>query len=322
MTLETPRGSPAPTTPRSYAGLEDLTPFLEFASRSTKERGTLRAQWHPGDVVWQLSGMADRPQRIRFWLGPDGVDVVAWVVSEEELWIEATPAGETRVAEAVQTAEARWRSRPPERRSHTFSVIASEQDHARIQTLEGLGYCRGSPSGVGFTLDLERPLPATDSPHGFSVRDSVDVDPALRAAAHRAAWSHLEHLDIHGESQFSTQRYLSLRSMPVYDPTLDLLVVGPDGRFVANCIAWADAESGVGVFEPVGTALAYRGQRLARLMMSEAVRRLRAKGMREARVGTAHFNAPAIAAYLAAGFTLAARSHRWTKSLPQSVGSE
>ena len=319
MTVETARGLPAP---RPYLGIEDLSRFLEFASRSTKERGPLRAQWHPGDVVWQLNGMADRPQRIRFWSGPDGVDVVTYVATEEELWIEAMPAGQKRVAEAVEAAEARWRSRPPERRSRTFSVIVSDQDGARVQTLEALGYRKGSPSGVGFSMDLELPLPAAEGLPGFSVRDSVDVDPVLRAAAHRAAWSHLEHLNIHGESQFTTERYLSLAEMPVYDPTLDLLVVGPDGSFVANCIAWADAGSGVGVFEPVGTAIEYRGRRLVRLMMSEAVRRLRAKGMREARVGTAHFNAPAIAAYLAAGFTLVARSYRWTKDLPQSVGSE
>lgn len=319
MTIEAARGLRAP---RPYTGIEDLSLFLEFASRSTKQRGPLRAQWHPGDVVWQLNGVADRPQRIRFWSGPDGVDVVTCVATEEELWIEAIPAGEMRVAEAVEAAEARWRSRPLERRSATFSVIASDGDKTRVQTLEGLGYRKGSPSGVGFSRDLELPLPAVEGPSGFSVRDSVGVDPVLRAAVHRAAWSHLEHLNIHGESQFSTERYLSLARMPVYDPTLDLLVVGPDGGFVANCIAWADAESRVGVFEPVGTAMAYRGRRLVRLMMSEAVRRLRAKGMREARVGTAHFNESAIAAYLAAGFTLAARSHRWTKSLPQRAGSE
>ncbi|MGH6957716.1 MAG: GNAT family N-acetyltransferase [Caulobacteraceae bacterium] len=320
MTIEQPQRAAAPDAPRRYAGAEDLARFIEFASRSTKERGSLRAQWHPGDVVWQLNGMADQAQPIRFWFGPDGVEVAACVVSAEELWIEATPAGEPRVAEAVEAAEARVRARHAKGGSGEFSVIVSEHDSFRIRTLERLGYRKGAPSGVGFTMDLERPPPAPEAPPGFSVRDSVGVDPALRATAHRAAWSHLEHLRIHGESQFSTDRYLSLAAMPVYDPTLDMLVVAPDGSLVANCIAWADADSGVAVFEPVGTALAYRGRRLTGLMMGEAVRRLKAKGMREARVGTAHFNASAIAAYRAAGFMLAARLHRWTKSLAQDSG--
>ena len=165
-------------------------------------------------------------------------------------------------------------------------------------------------------MDLTGPLPPVEGPDGYTVRDSEDVDPALRAAAHRAAWSHLEHMNIHGESGFSTERYLSLRAMPVYDPTLDMLVVAPDGSFAGNCIAWADERSGVGTFEPVGTALAHRGKRLARMMMAEAVRRLKDRGLREARVGTAHFNTSAISAYLSAGFALVDRSFLWTKTPP------
>jgi mycothiol synthase len=315
MITEEQRGSPAHPTSRLYAGIDDLPLFVAFASRSTKERRPLRARWHPGDVVWQLNGIADRPQRNRLWFGADGVEVAAWIVDEGELWVEATAAGEGRISEAAEAAEARWRSRPSDRRSQTLSVVASEHDLARIEQLEALGYKKGRPSGVGFSMDLEAPPPAAEGPDGFSVRDSVGVDPALRAAAHRAAWDHLDHLGIDARSAFSTARYLSLRSMPVYDPALDMLVVAPDGGFVANCIAWADPASGVGVFEPVGTALAFRGRRLVRFMMSEAVRRLRAKGMREARVGTAHFNTAAISAYLAAGFSLVDRSHMWTKTM-------
>ena len=315
MTSSTPRGPAAPTPSRLYAGIEDLPLFIDFASRSTAERSPLRARWHPGDVVWQLNGLADRPHRNRLYFGPDGVEVAAWVVGEGELWIEATAAGEGRIAGAIEAAESWWRARPPDRRSATFSVTVSGQDQVRIRMLEALGYTMSGPAGVGFSMDLTGPLPPVEGPEGFSVRDSVGVDPALRAAAHRAAWSHLEHLDIHGESQFSTERYLSLKSLPVYDPSLDMLVVAPDGAFAANCIAWADSRSGVGVFEPVGTALAFRGRRLARFMMAEAVRRLKARGMREARVGTAHFNAAAIAAYLAAGFTLVDRGQTWTKTM-------
>jgi ribosomal protein S18 acetylase RimI-like enzyme len=65
------------------------------------------------------------------------------------------------------------------------------------------------------------------------------------------------------------------------------------------------------------------GKRLARVMMIEAVRRLQARGLREARVGTAHFNASAIAAYLAAGFTLVDRSFLWTKTnTPEEVTTD
>jgi len=312
-----PRASAHPPS-RLYAGIEDLPLFLDFASRSTLERGPLRARWHPGDVVWQLNGIADRPHRNRLYFGAGGVEVAAWIVSDSELWIEATPAGEPRVAEALEAAERWWRGRPAGRRSETFSVIVGGRDGERIGTLAALGYRHSGPAGVGFSMDLTGSLPPVEPPEGFGVRDCVGVDPALRAAAHRSAWDHLEQIGIDAKSTFSTERYLSLRQMPVYDPTLDMLVVAPDGTFVGSCIAWADQASGVGVFEPVGTALAFRGRRLARFMMAEAMRRLKARGMREARVGTAHFNTPAIAAYSAAGFKLVDRGQTWTKTLGTS----
>jgi hypothetical protein len=49
--------------------------------------------------------------------------------------------------------------------------------------------------------------------------------------------------------------------------------------------------------------------------MHEALRRAKACGMRWARVSTAHFNAPAIAAYTRAGFELCDRAAWWTKEL-------
>lgn len=314
MTSDQPRGAPAHPTSRRYAGIEDLPLFIDFASRSTNERSPLRARWHPGDVVWQLNGQAEQPHRNRLYFAPDGVEAAAWLISDSELWIEATADGERRIAEAIGAAEARLRA-DPERGDKTLSIPTSERDAARIETLEALGYRKGGPSGVGFTMDLTGPLPPAGPPDGFAVRDCVGVDPARRAAAHRAAWSHLEHMNIHGESGFTTERYLGLKDMLVYDPTLDLLVVAPSGEFVANCICWADAASGVGTFEPVGTALAFRGRRLVSCMMGEAVRRLKARGLREARVGTAHFNTSAIAAYLAAGFTPADRGFMWTKTM-------
>ncbi|HEX3915808.1 MAG TPA: GNAT family N-acetyltransferase, partial [Caulobacteraceae bacterium] len=72
---------------------------------------------------------------------------------------------------------------------------------------------------------------------------------------------------------------------------------------------------GIGSFEPVGVALAHRGQRLASAILREAMARLKARGLSEARVGTAHFNHAAIAAYLAAGFAPAGSSHWWAKAV-------
>ena len=107
-----------------------------------------------------------------------------------------------------------------------------------------------------------------------------------------------------------------LAASPVYDPSLDILAETEDGRLVGGCICWADARSGVGTFEPVGTHVDYRGQGLARAVNVEGLRRLKARGMAWGRVSTAHFNAPAIATYLSCGFEIIDRTALWTKALP------
>jgi GNAT superfamily N-acetyltransferase len=313
---DAPAGAPFS---QPYHGLADLPPLIAFASRCTAERSPLSASWHPGDVIWALQTRADQPQPCRFWTGSDGVEALAWFESDGEVWIETLPACEALVPEAVTWVEQAWRrqlAREGRDAATPVKIRAESHDARRIAALEALGYIKAGPGGVGFRRRLDGPLPPPDPPPGYAVRDSVGVDPALRAAAHRAAWDHLEHLGIYGDgSKFSTEAYLSLTRLPVYDPTLDMLAVAPDGTFAASCICWADAASGVAVFEPVGVALAHRGRRLAGAIMREALARLQQRGLKEARVGTAHFNLAAIRAYLAAGFEPAGASHWWAKTL-------
>jgi GNAT superfamily N-acetyltransferase len=303
------------TTPRQYQGADDLPLLLRFASICTAQRSPLFSSWHPGDVVWELHASAHQPQPNRFWVGANGVELMAWNVGPGEVWLEALPSAEPLVADAVRWAEDHWGAKRGEEPTLTLSIRCYDRDAARIRTLEALGYHKAKPEGVVFRLPLDDRLPERDAPAGFCVRDCVGVDPIRRAEAHRAAWNHLEHLGIDAQSRFTTEAYLSLTSLPAYEPALDILARAPDGEFAANCIAWADEPSGVAVFEPVGTSLPFRGRRLARLVISEALRRLKARGMREARVGTAHFNGAAIAAYLSCGFEIADTAHWWSKAV-------
>lgn len=313
MTNAPSNGEASPRPSRRYEGLADLPPILAFASAATAARSPLFTSWHPGDVVWELMARPDGPRPNQVWEGPDGVEALAWFVGPGELWLETLPGREDLVATGIGWAEDAWRR---ERDGPApLQVRAYEGDVRRIAALEALGYRKAGPEGVLFRMDLAAPFPAPQTPEGVRLGDSVGVDPAPRAAAHRAAWNHLEHLGIDAQSRFSAEVYESLRKLPVYDPSLDILAVAPDGAFVANCIAWADTGSGVGVFEPVGVARDWRGRRLARAVMTSALHRLQARGMREARVGTAHFNRSAIAAYLACGFQRVDASAWWAKAV-------
>lgn len=64
----------------------------------------------------------------------------------------------------------------------------------------------------------------------------------------------------------------------------------------------------------MGTDPAYRGRRLARALIAEGLRRLRDLGHTHARIGTTHFNAPAITAYSAL-FQPFDQTSWWAKAL-------
>lgn len=296
---------------RRYEGASDLGDLLQFASRSLAERFPLGATWHPGDVVWELRGQYDEAQPIRMWERDGLVEALAWFVGPGELWLEATPAGEFFVPEMISWAQ----DSLLRKQMASLSVRAFHNDLKRIAGLEQLGFERGAPESVQFELDLTQPLPDVDLPPGFAVRDGVGIDPEQRAASHRQAWSALSHIGIEdARSTFSAAAYESLRISPVYRATLDLVAVAPDGTLAANCICWADAPSGIGIFEPMGTHPDFRGRRLARALLAEGLRRLRDMGHRRARIGTAHFNTSAIAAYSSV-FRPLDQSSWWTKAL-------
>jgi ribosomal protein S18 acetylase RimI-like enzyme len=299
---------------RGYLGRQDLASILAFASRLQVERRPFEMGWHPGDLVWNLQGGYDAPLDNRLWFRGDAIEAYA-IRDGAVLWMEALPAAEPLVREMIAWAQAEDAASSAEADVSLLAIRACDGDIGRIAILEALGYSRMDREGVQFRLDLTGALPPPEAIEGFRARDSIGLDPAMRAKAHRDAWDDLAHMGLpQARSAFSTERYLSLSGAPLYDPALDIVVEGPDGALVASCICWIDEASRIGVFEPVGVSPQVRGRRVARLAIQEGLRRMQARGMREAHVGTAHFNASAIGAYLACGFTLTGRSSLWAKA--------
>jgi GNAT superfamily N-acetyltransferase len=307
----------AMATPRAhaYSGRTDLALLLAFASRAFASRLPLNADWHPGDIVWELKGGYDQPHPLTMWRGPEGVEAASCAMSADTLWLEVLPECEHRLPAIVAALE-RARLDATDDAAPHLSIRAFAGDTRRTAALAAIGYAMSGPEGVWFRTDLAQPLPALAPPSGFRIRDSVGIDVARRAKAHRDAWNDLAQIGMPDvRSSFSTEIYCSLRAAPLYDPALDILVEADDGTLVANCIAWADTTSSVGIFEPVGTHAAYRRRGFARLAIVEGLRRLQARGLRWGGVGTAHFNAPAIATYLSCGFTLFDQTAWWSKTL-------
>lgn len=102
----------------------------------------------------------------------------------------------------------------------------------------------------------EDDLPEVELPPGYHVR-SVEPDEAeRRAAVHRLGWSDFG-------SRVSTETYARVMRTPPYRSETDVVVVAPDGEWVASALGWYDEVNAVGLVEPVSCAPAHRGRGLA-----------------------------------------------------------
>jgi predicted N-acetyltransferase YhbS len=308
----------------SYAGPADLAGLVEFARTATRARWPRTSGWHPGDVVWGLCTATSSQdclsplEDLRVFTRHGAVVGFVWFESADHFLMDvhAEAGSELELREELLSYAERARRCAPSSGQQPLSTIARASDAAFVSQLERRGYVACERADPRMRRSLEAPIPSVVLPRGFHVRDCSAADFAERAAAHRDAWSHLDHLGIqNARSRFTVEVYERLRAAPVYDPELDLVVVAPDGTYASCCICWADCENRIGLFEPVGTRIAYRRQGLGRALNLEGLRRLRSKGMQWAAVGTASFNEPARATYLSCGFEIIDEDRWFEKSL-------
>ncbi len=312
---------------RPYAGAADLPLLIDFARRNMLARLPNGTYWKPGDITWQfytLRGAAC--DDVRLWTDEHGLaavmafeqpltmgfDVRADLSLDSPLldemleWVEARRAAVATPGEDVPRAYSQLGA--------GVSTLVAASDLERAGALEKRGYRRTREGGVRYALSLREPLRDDVLPTGMRLRYPTDDDVAARAAAHRAAWS------VWGASKFSEQAYRELRAAPLYDETLDVVLEDADGRIVSYCICWADEDTGVGHFEPVGTDAEFARRGFGKLVMHEGLRRLRARGMHTAWVGTAWVNEPARALYPASGFELVDIEWWWEADAGKQIG--
>src|SRR5690606_18414683 len=86
----------------------------------------------------------------------------------------------------------------------------------------------------------------------------------------------------------------------LYDPALDLALESEDGRVAGYSLYWFDPVTEVGLVEPVRVDEEFQRRGLARVMLSECITRLLARGAR--RVKVSYFTTAAGALYQGLGF--------------------
>lgn len=305
---------------RPFAGFGDILLLAQFARSAIALRKSPNATFLPGDFAWQLNGLGSSND-VRLWLESDRV--VAFAIFEPPLHLafDVLPGRNDAARlslEILRWAEARRLeiATPGESIPFAYGMLgaglavgALDCDHERQSLLESEGYRRVERHNILMSRSLETPVPAPNLPPGASVRHITEADVSARVALHRDAWS------VWGPSGFSETAYRSLRASPLYDETLDIVTVSPSGQLASSCIGWSDPETGIGHFEPVGTAPSFAGKGYGKGAILEGLRRMRSRGLRTARIGTARLNEPALALYRSCGFEIIDREHYWVRAL-------
>lgn len=210
--------------------------------------------------------------------------------------LHGTPLHEAVMDEYVIWAEARARAAGLKQLMPWWAL---EYDTVLTRMLQARGFVTPplvDPPAPLFERTLDG-LPAIQLPDGFTVQGvNSPADGRLRAQVTHSAFS----ADDDWEGYAAA--YAQFIDSPVYDGARDLFVRSPDGRGASACTIWFDPVNAVGLFEPVATHPDFRGRGLGKAVMAEALRRMKAAGMRSAIVGFDPSNAAALALYTSLGF--------------------
>ncbi|HEY6299309.1 MAG TPA: GNAT family N-acetyltransferase [Candidatus Binatus sp.] len=309
---------------RAYASSADLDRLIDFAQQATAARWPRSSYMKVGDVVWMLYGAKPGDPNIRLWF--DGSRLAAYVSFEPPLHVDfdnrpGLAQDDLLFDEILHFAEERWQDlarlgRGPIPKAYammvgdTLSSTALDSDGRRISLLERRGFSRADGFNVLYSRSLiEAPIGQPELDAGLCLRHATDADLDARVDVHRDAWS------VWGQSKITVESYRRLRSAPLYDPELDVVLEDSDGRFLSYCIGWADTANAMGHFEPVGCRPDSTGRGYARAVTIEGLRRMRARGLRTALVSTASVNERARVLYPSCGFVEVDRAHYYVKRI-------
>jgi ribosomal protein S18 acetylase RimI-like enzyme len=310
-------------TSRVYAGAPDLNLLIEFAQSAAAARWPRSTYKKVGDVVWMMPG-SDLNPNIRLWF--DGADLVAYAIFDPPLNVEfdiqpGLPLYDSIGEEIFEWVENRRRTIAQSGNETIPKALAMlgydmvcltmalDSDGQRISLLERRGFKRTDGFDVLYSRSLKDPVSMPKLEASLRLRNATDADLEARVQVHRDAWS------VWGPSKATVENYRRLRSSPVYDQELDVVLEDSSGRFLSYCIGWLDVANGFGHFEPVGCRPDFTGRGYARAVTIEGMARMRARGMHTALVATAGVNKRARVLYPSCGFIEVDRAHHYTKNV-------
>jgi GNAT superfamily N-acetyltransferase len=274
---------------RPWRGWDDLAPMQELLTRALRDTPEL-AFFHPGDLAWWVGWPKQTAEDLaaKVTIVEDDGVIVGWhYVDREDVneWVEP----------AARDVGAVWRELDAALdMGPTLARSVREDDASGVARLRGAGYEPMDDCMIGFTIDL------AGLDHG--VRDdrvrpvTIGEDLRPRASVTRAAFRVDKPFDRYVEE------YEAFTRSPAYPDGWDLVAYADDGRAAACTIAWPDAVSRVGEFEPVAAHPDFHRRGYATAVMRDGLRRLRDAGMERAVVHTRMDNDAGVGLYRSVGF--------------------
>jgi ribosomal protein S18 acetylase RimI-like enzyme len=265
---------------------------------------------HAADWPYRFSSWAlDDPLNVRVWRDSTN-RMVGWAALQTPFWAidcvahADAPAPLYRQMLGWAKSRATDLHRTGGGRPMWFVSIAASCDQQRRDLAE-LGFENQAAVGedswskVLFELTDAEPPPQT-LPSGLQIR-------SLNPASEIQAYVDMHREVFQSESMTHDWRARATR-MADYRNDLDLVLVSGDGVLCGFCVAWLRQQTNgerIGQIEPLGVREAFRGNKLSRALMSDAIRRLRALGAQRIYVETDRQRDAAMAAYEAQGFRIA-----------------
>ena len=251
-------------------------------------------------------------QRFRLWETENGQLVGAvHPEGDGEAFLELHPDYRRLIEEdMVAWAEAHLAVPAEEGPSRRLDIFVPDYNSPRRRLLERRGFVKMDWSGVTRRLRFgNAPLPEPIVADGYAMRTTRpnDFDDCQRLADVLNAGFNRPGFHTADEyHNFVTQS-------PSFRHDLNLVAEAPDGSFAAHVGVTYEDRNRYGIFEPVCTHPAHRRKGLARSLMFEGLRRLKALGALDVYVGTGD----AVAAnelYESVGFTEAYKGYVWRKT--------
>jgi len=304
--------------PRPYRDETDLDKIGDLLRAGlTSANGTHYD--HTGNLYWSLyyASEGDVRKNLTLWDDPHHPDrILAWALFEPG-WgafyvffqpeLRRSPLAETIFSWAEDHITALVQAAGQEA-IHTDYI--ADHDDVAIARLLAHGFQRTQADTVYMTRSLTGPLPQPALLDGYTVRGCRgEAEVIARATSQYNAFDNTMPFERY------VARFRSFMQSHVYDPELDVVAVAPDGRIGSFCIVWPDSQIKVGLFEPVGTHPDFQRRGLGKAVMSEALRRLQARGMERAIVSTTAKNTAGIKLYEAVGFRIIQRLGTYEKKL-------